>query len=117
MSLRFNTGSAPSNNAQRDDSWKAAGYINLYVPGAEGKTKLGAVALKASNADEKRLFDWLKADQPFEVDTTDDKGKPAKRTMKPLEWLLANLSMDFREAKQDGSRFALPGSNANKPPF
>lgn len=113
-SLRFNS-SAPSNNAQSNDSWKAAGFINLYLPGGKnGTTKLGAIPLKLANADEKRMFDWLKANQPFEVEYTDEKGKPQKKNMLPLEWLAANLTMDFREASTDGTRFALPGGN---PPF
>lgn len=106
--LNFNT--AP-NNTQANDSWKAAGFINLYIPGGKnGTTKLGAIPLKLANADEKALFDWLKADKPFEVVMADDQGTPVERTVKPLEWLLANLSMDFREATNDGTRFALPGS-------
>lgn len=50
-----------SNN--NDDSWKAKGFINLYLPGKDGtRRKLGAIPLKDSRASEKQLLDWLNED-------------------------------------------------------
>ena len=43
-----------------NDSWKAQGFINLYLPSKDGKKrKLGAIALKESKTNEKALLDWL----------------------------------------------------------
>lgn len=109
-SFRFNSPST-SNDAQGStEAWKAAGFINFYIPGGEtGTTKLGAISLRAGNADEKQLFDWLKANQPFEVEIKDEAtGAVTKETMLPLEYILANLTMDFREVREGGGRFALP---------
>lgn len=53
-------------NAQattNDDSWKASGFINLYLPSKDGKRrKLGAIALRDSRASEKSLNEWLAKD-------------------------------------------------------
>lgn len=55
-----------SNNAQQsptNDSWKAQGFINLYLPSKDGgRVKLGVIPLKEANAREKVLLDWLIAD-------------------------------------------------------
>lgn len=91
MAFSTNTARNTNNNAQ-SDSWKADGFLNLYLPNREGKrTKLGAIALKTSKANEKRLFDWLKED-------------PAR-----AETLLAQLQIEFRTSEPtEGSAFALP---------
>jgi hypothetical protein len=47
----------------RDEQWKAAGFLNLYLPAPEGgRKKLGAIPLKTSITREKQLLDWLNAD-------------------------------------------------------
>lgn len=58
MAFQSNAQQAPTN-----DSWKAAGFINFYLPRADGKeAKLGAIPLKLSKPNEKKLLDWLDAD-------------------------------------------------------
>ena len=61
-----NKTNAPSNvPAPRngDDSWKAQGFLNLYLPGKDGaRRKLGAIPLKESKASEKQLLAWLNED-------------------------------------------------------
>jgi hypothetical protein len=58
-------------NAQRNDnasqgqndSWKAQGFLNLYLPKPDGsKGKLGAIALKDSRPAEKALMAFLNED-------------------------------------------------------
>jgi hypothetical protein len=109
MNFNVNT----KNNAQQvaNDNWKAAGFINLYLPKAEGgQTKLGAIALRMSNPDEAALFSWLKANKPVPVEAEDpDTGEVINRDMLPIEILLSQIVIDFREVRTDGKRFALPG--------
>lgn len=64
MGFNTNTNAAQSTNtANRDDSWKADGFINFYLPGANGKpSKLGAIALKKGKGSDE-LMAWLAADQ------------------------------------------------------
>jgi hypothetical protein len=56
---------AASSNAQ-NDAWKAQGFLNLYLPGPDGKQlKLGAIPLKESNVrgvNEKKMLAWLNED-------------------------------------------------------
>lgn len=52
-----------SNNAAhvegQNDSWKAAGFLNFYMPGSDGKAaKLGAIPLKAGKGSDE-LIEWL----------------------------------------------------------
>ena len=56
--------SAPAAVARtNDDSWKAGGFLNLYLPGKNGeRRKLGAVPLKAANLSQKELLAWLTED-------------------------------------------------------
>ena len=60
-----NSAAAPSAQANNTQSWeKAAGFINLYLPSKDGKQrKLGAIPLKLSKANEKRLLEWLESDE------------------------------------------------------
>lgn len=46
-----------------NESWKAAGFINFYLPGVSGKDKkLGAISLRDTKPAEKELNAWLAAD-------------------------------------------------------
>ena len=46
-----------------NDSWKAQGFLNLYLPSKNGsRRKLGAIPLKYSKANEKQLRQWLEED-------------------------------------------------------
>lgn len=91
--LRYNTAASNNNSGtdKNNDSWKAQGFLNLYLPNKDGKrTKLGAIPLKEANPNERQLLEFLKAD-------------PAR-----VEVLLKNLLIEFRSAEPSaGSQFAL----------
>lgn len=98
--MAFNPNAARSNsnrntrdndNGPQDDSWKAQGFLNLYLPNRDGKrTKLGAIPLKEGRPNEKKMLDWLKAD-PGRVNV-----------------ILAKLEIEFRTSEpSEGSAFAL----------
>lgn len=46
------------------DTWKAQGFLNLYLPAKDGgkRRKLGAIPLKDSKPAEKILMAWLAED-------------------------------------------------------
>jgi hypothetical protein len=53
-----NAAATPSN-----DSWKAQGFLNLYLPSKTGaRKKLGAIPLKESRTNERQLLAWLNED-------------------------------------------------------
>lgn len=53
-----NASATPSN-----DSWKAQGFLNFYLPAKNGgRRKLGAIPLKESKTNEKALLAWLNED-------------------------------------------------------
>lgn len=59
----FNQSNAQRNDNTQNDSWKAQGFLNLYLPSKDGKRKkLGAIPLKESKASEKALLAWLNED-------------------------------------------------------
>ena len=67
--MGFNTNAARASTASstnagpKNDSWKASGFLNLYLPGNQGQPKkLGAINLRDANASEKRLCAWLTED-------------------------------------------------------
>ena len=63
--MAFNRNNTNANAQQQgnDDSWKADGFINIYLPGADGKDrKIDAIPLKASKAVQKQLLEWLEKD-------------------------------------------------------
>lgn len=58
--IRKNTTAAV---ATASDSWKADGFINLFLPRKDGGIrKLGFIALKKSNPEEAKLLAWLEED-------------------------------------------------------
>lgn len=84
MAGRFNTSPRNSDNSQ-DESWKAKGFINLYLPkknadGSAGKFKLGAIAVTDKGAMAK-LLERLKADPDA--------------TIKAIQ---ENLQLDYQDA-------------------
>lgn len=83
--MAFNSGNAARNdNQQTNDSWKAQGFLNLYLPAKDGKRmKLGAIPLKQSKPAEKKMLDWLKED-------------PSR-----VEQILAKLDIEFKSATPD----------------
>lgn len=63
--MAFSTSNATRNNQASDnnESWKAQGFLNLYLPGKDGsKRKLGAIPLKEAKPAEKALLTWLNED-------------------------------------------------------
>ena len=63
--MAFSSSNAARNNQASDnsESWKAQGFLNLYLPGKDGsKRKLGAIPLKESKPAEKALLTWLNED-------------------------------------------------------
>ena len=65
MAFRTNTAAAQTNSAApANDSWKASGFVNLYLPSTDGgkRKKFGAIALRDSKPAEAALIQWLKAD-------------------------------------------------------
>lgn len=56
------SGSTGSTNNAKADA--PTGYINIYIPSRDGaRKKLGAIALKDSNVNQKALREWLDADE------------------------------------------------------
>ena len=61
--MAFAQTSAAQTTPTNDTAWKAQGFLNFYLPADDGsKIKLGFIALKDSNANQKLLMDWLAAD-------------------------------------------------------
>ena len=62
--MAFNRGNAVRNdNGPANDSWKAQGFLNLYLPSKSGgRRKLGAIPLKEANFHEAKLLTWLNED-------------------------------------------------------
>lgn len=57
-----NNQSASTNNNAKADA--PTGYLNFYIPSRDGsRKKLGAIALKDSNMNQKALREWLDADE------------------------------------------------------
>lgn len=90
--MGFDSNAQRSNRNQgQEASWKAAGFLNLYLPSRDGKrTKLGAIALRKSNARENQLFEALTKNPEL------------------VEAIIEKLEIEFRAAEQsEGSGFDL----------
>jgi hypothetical protein len=89
--MAFNRPNTAAATTQANDSWKARGFLNFYLPTQSGKDrKIGAISLKLSSEDETKLAEWLEADE----------GNSAK--------LMARIKLVYRSAeKQEGSGFSL----------
>lgn len=60
--MAFNTAAA-DNSASRNNFEKAAGFLNFYLPKADGgRHKIGAIPLKDSKAYDKAMLERLSAD-------------------------------------------------------
>lgn len=81
-------------NNQQDDKWKADGFLNLYLPGADGNPKkLGAVALHKRKKADAQIIAALE-------------GQNAEQIM---DYILSNLSAQYQPADGTGAAgFALP---------
>lgn len=88
---------APNNSAPaattQNTAWKASGFLNFFLPTQGGKPrKLGAIALKDSNVNEKRLLDWLNEN-------------PTENAAK----LLAAITVEYRSAEPtESAGFVIP---------
>jgi hypothetical protein len=61
--MSFNTAAATPSNNQANESWKAQGFLNFYLPAKNGqRKKLGAIPLKEAKTNEKHLLAWLNED-------------------------------------------------------
>lgn len=72
--MAFHTNTAAASTSS-NDSWKAQGFLNLYLPSKDakgGRRKLGAIPLKDSKPAEKALMEWLNED-PSRVSVIMDK--------------------------------------------
>ena len=81
----FDRKSKKGNSSNQD--WKAAAFINLFLPRKDGsRMKLGFCALKSDDPEHLQLMEWLEAD-------------PENR----LPALLEKLVLDYRavEAKRE----------------
>lgn len=80
--MAFNRSNAQRNDNQQNDSWKAQGFLNLYLPSKEAgkRKKLGAIPLKENKASEKALLQWLNED-------------PSR-----VQQILAKLEIEFQSA-------------------
>jgi hypothetical protein len=95
MAFQPNAARNDSRNYDRNtqaDNWKAAGFLNLYLPNMDGKrTKLGAIPLKEGKPNEKLMLDWLKED-------------PSR-----VQIILSKLEIEYRSSEPtEGSKFDLP---------
>ena len=84
MAFRTNTAAgAAMSNTLNQESWKAEGFINLYLPSTDGgkRKKLGAIPLRANKPSEAALLAWLQKD-------------PAN-----VEKLLSKLELDFQSVE------------------
>lgn len=61
--MAFNTNTAaPAQSSTNNESWKAQGFLNFYLPAKGQRHKLGTIPLKESKANEKQLLAWLNED-------------------------------------------------------
>lgn len=92
--MAFRNARSANNDAAQtaDESWKAQGFLNLYLPSKNGsRRKLGSIPLKEARPSEASLLAWLNED-PSRVNT-----------------LLERLEMDYQPASgRDDNGFDLP---------
>jgi hypothetical protein len=62
--MSFNQSNAQRNTETQNDSWKAQGFLNFYLPSKQAgqRKKLGAIPLKEAKTREKALLQWLNED-------------------------------------------------------
>lgn len=99
MAFNRNSNAQQSNdNNTKNDNWKAAAFINFYLPSQDGgRTKLGALPLRPGDKKEKVLIDWLMG-----PNVTDE--QRAKRMQKIMD----DMVFEFRSAEPaEGRAFAL----------
>ena len=64
MASPFRRNAGNQQSQSNDQSWKADGFLNFYLPRKDGaKRKLGTISLHLSKENEAMLIEWLKADE------------------------------------------------------
>lgn len=91
--MAFNSSNAQRNNAsnQSNDSWKAQGFINLYLPSKKSKTgrrKLVGIPLKDSVTNDKEMREWVE-----------------KNPEKACEIILRAMTIEYQPANAEGTGF------------
>lgn len=100
MAFNTNNGAAAQSRgpqaAEDNPAWKAAGFINIYLPTKDGgRMKLGAIKLRANNVREKQLSDWMN-------ETGEDGAN--------LHTLINKLQFEYNNAEGgEGRELDLPG--------
>jgi hypothetical protein len=94
MAFKLNNPAAGNqgNTNTNDDNWKAQGFLNFYLPTADGgKRKLGAIPLRKGNVNEAKLATAIEANME-----------------ELLQKLMNNLIVEYNSAEiKAGSEFAL----------
>lgn len=62
--MAFNrSSSARNSDAENNQSWKASGFLNLYLPSKDGgRRKLAGIPLRDSKPNELTLREWIEKD-------------------------------------------------------
>lgn len=61
--MAFNAAVSNAVTTPSNDTWKAQGFLNFYLPSKTGgRKKLGAIPLRESKGNEKALLAWLNED-------------------------------------------------------
>ena len=91
MAFATSSAAAQSPSSTNNKSWKAQGFLNLYLPAKNGqRRKLGAIPLRDSKINEKQLRAWLEED-------------PSR-----VSQILAKLEIEYQSAaSNDEHAFAL----------
>lgn len=91
---------APANNAPAagNEKWRKDAFLNFSLPdGNGGVAKLGSIGLQLSNVRQRKLVEWLTADNSQHMEER-------------LGILVSQLVVELRSAQPDESAgFGLPG--------
>lgn len=83
--MAFTSTAAATVTNRPNDSWKAQGFLNFYLPDKKGgRRKLGAIPLKDSKPNEKALMDWLNED-PARIQVIINKIEMEYQAVEPAE--------------------------------
>lgn len=89
--MAFNNENTARSNNNRQEAWKADGFLNFYLPSKDGsRRKLGAIPLRGAKPNEKQLSDAIKKDPDL------------------VKRILASLVLEYNPAEQtDGAAFVI----------
>lgn len=61
--MAFGNGNTAANATETNDQWKAAGFLNVYLPNLDGSdSKLGALSLRLNDEQHVMLNTWISED-------------------------------------------------------